>query len=30
MTIQAAQLDDFAVEFETVVGELGFSKTDGP
>ena len=29
MAVQAAQLDDFAVEFETVIGELGFAKTDG-
>ncbi len=30
VTIQPAQLDDFSVELETVVGELGFAKTNGP
>jgi hypothetical protein len=29
MTVKAAQLDDFAVQFETVISELGFSKANG-
>ena len=29
MAIQPAQLDDFAIEFETVIGELRFAETDG-
>ena len=28
MTIQAAQLNDFAIEFKTVVGELGFAEAN--
>ena len=27
MAIEAAQLDDFAIQFETVIGELGFAET---
>src|SRR5579885_3293819 len=30
MAIQAAELYDFAVEFETVIGELRFAKADAP
>ena len=29
MTVQPAQLDHFAVEFETVIGELRFAEPDG-
>ena len=29
MAVQPAQLDHFAVEFEAVIGELRFAKTDG-
>ena len=29
VTIQSAQLDDFAVELEPMIGELGLAKTDG-
>ena len=29
MTVEAAQLDDFAIEFEAVIGELRFAETDG-
>ena len=28
VTIEAAQLDDFAVQFEAVIGELGFAKAE--
>src|SRR6185312_17399471 len=30
VAIQTAQLDNFSVERETMVGELGFAKTYGP
>ena len=29
MAVQPAQLDHFAIEFETVIGELRFPETDG-
>ena len=29
MAVKAAQLDDFAVQFETVIGELRFAKAHG-
>ncbi len=28
MTVEAAQLDDFAVQFEALIGEGGFAETD--
>ena len=28
MTVEPAQLDDFAVQFEAVIGKLGFAETE--
>ena len=29
MAVEAAQLDDFAVELEAVIGEFGLAEADG-